>query len=133
MFQNIQDILLSPLQRDYNDRIAYLNGIVASWNQHLFPPADAADQVAGPYFKLGKGDISYWAGIQNRKFQSFHPVVQQAVQGFNRIDGRMAHTADMLDNVVCCQIFRIDDAADVQTFNDIVKGQTIDLGNKLCF
>lgn len=60
-----------------------------------------------------------------REFQSFRFVVQDLVEGFHIASDAVLHSPHILQDVISGQIFGIYDAADVQAFNDIVKGDTV--------
>ena len=66
----------------------------------------------------------------HRKLQSFRFVVQNLVKGFHITANTVLHGAHILQNVVSSQILGIYDTSDVQSFNDIIKGNSVYLRNQ---
>ena len=66
----------------------------------------------------------------HRKLQSFLFVVQNLVKGFHITANTVLHDAHILQNVVSSQILGIYNTSDVQSFNDIIKGNAVYLRNQ---
>ena len=52
------------------------------------------------------------------------------IKGFNIAADAVLHGTYILQDIVGCDIFRINDASDIEVINDIIKGKAVYLGNQ---
>lgn len=57
-------------------------------------------------------------------------IIQDMIKGFNIAADAVLHGTYILQDIVGCDIFRINDASDIKVINDIIKGKAVYLGNQ---
>ena len=116
----------------YNDdRVAYLNGILTTGNADAAVAVQASHQKILAEIQLCKRDISYGRFLTDRKFQCFCIAIQNMIKSFYIAADAVLSGADILQDIISSDIFRVDDTSDIQGVDDIIKFQTVDLGNQL--
>ena len=81
--------------------------------------------------QLTQGHTSSPALLMDSKFQSLHAVVQNAVEGLDVVAGLVLQGADILHDVVAGHVLGVNDTAQIQTGQNIVELQTVDLCDQL--
>ncbi len=119
------------LQRDHDDVVAHLDLVAAARDQDLVAAGDAAEQQVLFQVQLAQGYTGGAALLVDGKFQRLHAVVQNAVQGLDVAARLVLQCAHILHDVIAGHVLGVDDAAQIQPGQNIVKFQAVDLGDQL--
>ena len=130
-FKYICDVA-KPLVSGYDDHgISHLDHILTTGNADAAVAVQASHQKILAEIQLCKRDISYGRFLTDRKFQCFCIAIQNMIKGFYVAADAVLSGTDILQDIISSDIFRVDDTSDIQGVDDIIKFQTVDLGNQL--
>lgn len=113
-FKYICDVA-KPLVSGYDDHgISHLDHILTTGNADAAVAVQASHQKILAEIQLCKRDISYGRFLTDRKFQCFCIAIQNMIKSFYIAADAVLSGADILQDIISSDIFRVDDTSDIQ-------------------
>ena len=104
---------------------------MASWNTDSAISVKAANQKILLQVQFLQSLAHNRRMIADLKLQGFCLAVQNVVQGLHIASDGVLGGSYILQNIICCNIFRINHTSNIQAVNNIVVGQTVYLRYQL--
>ena len=110
---------------DHDHCISELNAVLSPWNGDFSFPVNAGNEKIVPDIQLCQRGVQKRAVLVYGELQGLCLVVQNLVEGFHIAADAVLHGTHVLQDIVSSQVFGIYNAAHVQAFYDIIKGNTV--------
>ena len=117
------DILKTGFRCYDNEGISCLKGILSTRNDDLSLSVNRCYQKVWPCFHILQTDADHTAILVNDKLKRLHTVFHQLIQRLNVASDGVFHCPDILQNVLCGDVFRVDQAVQVQALDNFIKFQ----------
>ena len=131
MFYDVTDIMESFVGGNNDHAVIWLKRILSPGNMSLPIAEDTANQKVFLQIQLQKSLANERAVFHNRKFQSLCLIVQNVVQVFYVASHAVLQGTDILKDKIRSNIFRVNDTSNIQTVDNVIEIQAVDLGNQL--
>lgn len=127
--QDVFNIVEAQIGGDYDHRIPYLEGVLASGDDQLPFPDDAGNQYILFDLHLRQFGPDDGRFLIQQEFQGFHPAVHEPVQGFYVGFHAVAGSPDVLDDLLGGEFLGVHDAVQLEPLDHVPEIHMVHFGD----